>query len=37
MAMDAEAWAFVETLFAATTAHPAAAWLSPTVIWPAKG
>ena len=36
LAMDAEAWAFVEALFAATTAHPAAEWLSPASIWPPK-
>ncbi|WP_272698948.1 polysaccharide deacetylase family protein [Desulfovibrio sp. Fe33] len=37
MVMDADAWGFVEALFEATSAHPAAKWLSPAVIWPAKG
>ena len=36
MVMDADAWAFVEALFEATSAHPAVVWLSPAVIWPAK-
>jgi len=36
LAMDTDAWAFVETLFAATTAHPAAAWITPAAIWPPK-
>lgn len=35
--MDAAAWEFVEKLFAATSDHPAAAWISPADIWPSKG
>lgn len=32
--MDTEAWAFMEEVFALTTAHPAVKWMSPTDIWP---
>lgn len=33
LAMDAAAWAFVETLFELTVDHPSARWLSPAEIW----
>ncbi|MEF2232378.1 MAG: polysaccharide deacetylase family protein [Pseudodesulfovibrio sp.] len=35
MAMDDDAWAFMDDLLTLVMAHPAATWVSPADIWPA--
>lgn len=34
--MDGDAWNFMDDLLSATTAHPAAKWMSPADIWPER-